>query len=141
MWAGRTPPTRSSHLRFGADRVDREVRAAALLFVGQADADGALDDGVDDAAGREGVGGDDDRAENLNDRRDAAHAAESFEPKDAAGDAAPQAAEAVQGPDAEHVVDLEPLLGDVEAFDEDHAGDAADNERANGVHDVGASAD
>ena len=43
--------------------------------------------------------------------------------EDAGGDAAPGAAQPVQRPDAEHVVDLEPLLGQGEAVNEDDAGD------------------
>ena len=48
-------------------------------------------------------------------RIDAAHAAELGQPENAAGHAAPEAAKAVQRPDAEHVVDLEALLGIGEA--------------------------
>ena len=40
--------------------MDREVGAAALLLVGEADAHGALDDGVDDAAHD---GGDEEKTE------------------------------------------------------------------------------
>ena len=122
--------------------MDREVGAAALLLVGQADADEALGDRVEDQAGDEGVGGEGDRAEELGQearRRPCRRAAS--EPEDAAGDAAPEAAEAVERPDAEDVVDLQLLLRPGEADDEDAAGGAADDERADRVEDVGAGAD
>ena len=47
----------------------------------------------------------------------------------------------MQRPDAEHVVDLEPLLRDVEAAHEDYAGDGAHDQRADRVHHVGAGTD
>src|SRR5215208_6452740 len=97
-------PLTKLHLRRCPNRVDRQIRAAALLLVREADAYRALDDSVDDSAGGEGVSGDDDGAAELDERRNATHAAQRFEPEDAASDAAPETTKAMQRPDAEHVV-------------------------------------
>jgi hypothetical protein len=61
--------------------------------------------------------------------------------EDAGGDAAPGAAQAVQRPDAEHVVDLPAVLGQVNITTNRAAGDAPDDQRTERVHQVGAGAD
>jgi hypothetical protein len=65
----------------------------------------------------------------------------AFAAEDAGGDAAPGAAQAVQRPDAEHVVDLPAVLRQREHDDEEAAGNAAGDQRADRVHQVRAGAD
>ena len=57
-----------SQLRRRSDRMDRQIRAAALLLVGKADAESALGDLVDRIApAPQRIGGDGDRADDLDD--------------------------------------------------------------------------
>ena len=70
-----------------------------------------------------------------------AHAAERRAAEDAARQPAPRAAQAVQRPHAEHVVELPAVLREREHGDEDGARHAAHDQRAGRMHDVGARAD
>ena len=76
----------------------------------------------------------------LRAERDAADAAQRLRAEDARGEAAPRAAQAVQRPHAEHVVDLPAVLRQREHEHEEAAGDEAGDERAQRMHDVRARA-
>src|SRR4051812_17176448 len=108
--------------RQSADRVDCQIGAAPLLLVGESDADEAPHQGVECESRHKSEAGDADRTEDLRQGRNATHAAELGQAEDAGSDTAPEAAEAVQRPDPEHVVDLEPLLGEGEAAYENDPG-------------------
>src|SRR5262249_36312300 len=70
----------------------------------------------------------------------AAYAAERNEPEDSAGDTAPQTAQTVQRPYAQHIVDL-PLVGrDLEHLHEDDARHSANDKSAERMHHIGARA-
>ncbi len=68
---------------------------------------------------------------------DAASAAQRLAAEDAGRDAAPGAAQAMQRPDAEHVVDLPAVLGEREHDHEQPAGHTTDCQRTDRVHQVG----
>jgi hypothetical protein len=121
--------------------VDGEVGAVEFVFGIEADADEGFQRAIDQQAAAEG---DDDAqrgAGELAHEGDAAEPAQRLGAEDAGGDAAPGAAQAVQRPDAEHVVDLPAVLRQREHHDEEAAGDAADDQRAQRMHEVGAGAD
>ena len=92
--------------RVGADLVDGEVGAAALVVGAEPEAEQHVDDAVDDEAGERTEGRAHQAADQLRGEGDAAQAAERLQAEDAAGDAAPQPAQSVQGPHAQHVVEL-----------------------------------
>ena len=66
-----------------------------------------------------------------------ADAAECLLPEDAGGDTAPGAAQAMQRPDAKHIVDLPAVLRQREHHDEQATGKAANQQRAHRMHDAG----
>lgn len=121
--------------------MDGEVGAVVLLFLVQAQAKGGLEGAVDRGAAHQsddnGQGGHD----QLGHEGDAAQAAQGLAAEDAGRDAAPGAAQAVQGPNAEDVVDLPAVLGEGEHEDEQPAGDAAHRQGTDRVHEVGTGAD
>src|SRR5262245_1802516 len=88
-------------LGVGADLVHREVCAIALLLGRQAQAQHDVDHGEDDEPGEEACRRTHDAADELGGKAHPARAAERLEAEDAAGDAAPEAAQAVQRPYAQ----------------------------------------
>ena len=99
-----------------------------------------LSSAVDDEAAGQAPGDRAQRADRLRRQRDAAQAAQRLLPEDARGDAAPGAAQAVQRPHAQHVVDLPAVLRQREHAHEDRARDRAGHQRADRMHQVGAGA-
>ena len=86
---------------------------------------------IDDETSDRRIGSTHHAADELRPEAHAAHAAEHRQPEDAAGDAAPQPAQAMQRPYAEHVVELPLGIGRrLEGVDEDRARNAADHQRA-----------
>ena len=128
-------------LRRGGDLVDAQVRPLVFLFLIEAQAENQLQRAVD----RKTAGQRDGDAENghhqLRHEGDAAGAAQGLAAEDPGGNPAPGAADAVQRPDAEHVVDLPAILGQREHDDEQRTGDGANDQRPHRVHQVGAGAD
>ena len=59
-----------------------------------------------------------------------------LQPEDAGGESAPEAAQPMQRPNAEHIVDLESFLGESEAAYEDQPGNAACGKSSDRVHHV-----
>src|SRR3546814_8079981 len=113
-----------------------------MFFLGrEAYADVSAEQAIDGKACDQRIGRARQRAEKLAPKGDAADAAKACQPEDAAGDAAPEAANAMQRPDAEHVVDLELALAPLKHRHEEQTGDAAGDESAQRVHDIGAGAD
>src|SRR5690242_12025317 len=90
--------------------MDGQVGAVELLFRIKTDADGALDAGIHDKATDHGDQDAEQGANQLAGQADAAQASEGVIAKDAGGNAAPGATQAMQRPHAEHVVDLPAVL-------------------------------
>ena len=90
--------------------MDREVGAVEFLLGIEAQADARLEPAVDDRTAGERDRHADRGAGDLRGERHAAHAAERARAEDPRGDAAPRAADAVQRPHAEDVVDLQLVL-------------------------------
>src|SRR5574344_2772554 len=125
----------------GADLVDRQIRAVVLLFLGEAQADGLTHHTVDQQGADDGNRHAEQGAEQLADEADAAHAPQGFTAEDPCRNPAPGAAQAVQRPDTEHVVELGTALQPGEDQYEDGTGHAADDQGAHRMHQIGAGAD
>ncbi len=95
---------------------------------------------VDHEAAEQGPGHAHGGADQLGGEAHAAQAAQGLLAEDAGGDAAPGAAQAVQRPDAQHVVDLPVVLREREHPDEQAAGDGAHHQCTKRVHHIGAGA-
>src|SRR5574340_10039 len=96
--------------RSGGYLVDRQVRAVEFLFRLQPDAGELLHRAIYRIAARERNRYPEQRAAQLRHEAHAADAAERLEAEDAGSDAAPRAAQAMQRPHAEHIVDLPAVL-------------------------------
>jgi hypothetical protein len=96
---------------------------------------------IDDEAADHGHRDAHQRADQLRHEGNAAQPAQRLHAEDAGGDAAPGAAQAVQRPDAEHVVDLPAVLRQGKQVDEQAARHRAGDERAERMHQVRAGAD
>ncbi len=114
-----------------------EVRPPELVLGIEPDADRRLERAVDREPPGEREHDARAGADHLGRETDPAHAAQRRLAENAAGDPAPGPAQAVERPDAEHVVDLETVLGEREGPHEQRARDRAGDQRADRVHDVG----
>ena len=121
--------------------MDGKVGAVVFILLVQADAHQLLDDAIDQATAHQGDNDGQAGHEQLGQEGHATGATQGLQPEDAGGDAAPGAAQAVQGPDAEHVVDLPAVLGQGEHDHEKGTGNTAGDQGTKGVHQVGAGAD
>lgn len=121
--------------------MNRQVRTVILLFLAQAQAVGALDHAVHQQAAAQRHDHTQGGADQLADQADAAQATQRGLAKDAAGDAAPYAAQAMQWPHAEHVVDLPTVLSGDKAPHKQATGNHAGDQRAHRVHQVGTGTD
>src|SRR6185369_18068569 len=100
-----------------------EVRPAPLVLGRKAQTEDHVDQGIDNGACNERIGGTQHATDELGEEAYPAHAAEHGLTEDSAGDTAPQPAQPMQGPDAQHVVELPLRTGDSpEAADEEDAG-------------------
>src|SRR3569623_1115084 len=124
--------------RLGTDLVDAEVGAGIFLFLAQTQTERGLQSAIDDTAARQC---DQHAKSGTKKLRQQAHSAESAQRRtaeNARGNAAPHAAQAVQGPHAEHVVDLPFVLGESEGPDEQRPSHRARYECAYRMHEIGA---
>lgn len=80
-------------------------------------------------------------AQQLADQADTPHTTQHCLTKHTAGNPSPQAAQAVQRPDTEHIVDLPAVLRGSETPDEQHPCHQAGDQRTDGMHEVGACTD
>src|SRR3569832_2148947 len=112
--------------RLGTDLVDAEIGAGVFLFLAQTQTERGLQTAIDDTAAGQ--------------RAQHAESAQRRTAEKARGDAAPHAAQAVQRPYAEHVVDLPFVLGEGEGPDEQRPGHRAGDQRAYRMHELGAGA-
>ena len=133
-------PGNSSILTHRTDLVDRQVGAVVFLFLTQANAQRRLEQAVHHEATDQRNHYAQRSADHLAGQADATQATECFEAEDAAGDATPDAAQAMQRPDAENVVDFLAILRERECPDEQSAGNRSGSQRAQRVHDIGAGA-
>ena len=108
--------------------MDRKIRTHMLFLFREADTHRLLKEAVDNKATGQCIARAEQAAHQLRRKRHPAETTERLKPEHPASHAAPDAAEAMQGPHAENVVDLQSVLAHVEHDDEDRAGHAADNE-------------
>src|SRR5690606_38156308 len=112
-----------------------------FLLLIQAQAADALDQGIYAEAADDRHGDAEQGGEQLAAEGHATQTAERGAAEDAAGNAAPGAAQAVQRPHAEHIVDLPAVLRAGEQLHEEDAGDGADGQGAERMDQVGTAAD
>ncbi len=117
-------------LRGGADAVDGEVGAVEFLFGVEADTEGLFQHAIDHEAADQGHCDAHQRADDLRGQRHPAQPAQRLHAENARGNAAPGATQAVQRPDAQHVVDLPAVLRQGEHPDKQRPGNRADHQRA-----------
>src|SRR5476651_1649179 len=118
MAATRTKGTRPSILTDCANLVDRQVRAVILLFLTQAQAVNALDYAIHEEAAGQRHHHTQRGADQLADQTHTAQTAQGRLAEDPAGNPAPHAAQTVQRPHTQHIIDLPAILGRDEAPDE-----------------------
>src|SRR5450830_1786154 len=93
-------------VRGGADLVDRQIGAFELLFLRQAQAQCDLEQAIDHQTANSRPSHAHGSADQLGAQAHAAQAPQGLAAEQAGGHAAPGAAQAVQGPDTQHVIDL-----------------------------------
>ena len=106
----------------GTDVVDGQIGAVEFLLLAQTQAHGLLEQAVDQQAAQRGPGHAHQRAYELGQRMHAAKPAQCLRAEDAGRNAAPGAAQTVQRPHTQHIVDLPFVLGQSEHEYKDGAG-------------------
>src|SRR5689334_14066920 len=123
--------------RIGPDLVHGEVGAAPFVLWRESETEQHIDTAINQVAGKGTEAGAEQAAEQLREEADTTHAAQCLQPEDTAGDTSPQSTQSVQRPHAEDVVELIFAdAGDLKRVNEDQTGNAADDQRADRVHDV-----
>ena len=120
--------------------MQRQVGAFEFLLRVEAQADHGLDRPIDDGAADQRHGNSRQRADHLRPQADTTDTTQRPAAEDARRDAAPRATQAVQGPDAEHIVYFPAVLRQREHMDEQGARDTPHRQRPDRVHQVGAGA-
>ena len=116
--------------------MDRQICAFKLFFSTQANANKRFQQAVNHDTTQQRPHHAHGGADQLRLQAHAAHAAKGFRPKNTRRNAAPRAAQTMQWPNAQHVVNLPFVLRPGEHDDKNRTGNATDDQRAQRMHDV-----